>query len=71
MIGFAFIIVKICIQVIWKEEYSQHHEHDEEFYKYNQPECFPNCHIAKTIPIKYIQVLYNLWCLHVEINAII
>lgn len=57
MIGFAFIIVKIGIQVIWKEENSQYHEHDKEFYKYNQPERFPNCHIAKAIPVKNIQVL--------------
>jgi hypothetical protein len=44
--------MKICFQEIGEEEKLKNSEHDKEFHNDNDPQFFPDGHIAKTIIIE-------------------
>ena len=57
MICPRFIVVEICLQIVWKEKDFENNKHDKKLDYNNNPQSFSNSHVAKTFTIECEKLL--------------
>lgn len=68
MVRLAFVVIKITVEVIGEKEYPEYGKHYEEFYNYNDPQCFAKGHTLEPIAENNVKLVKGIENLHIFIR---